>query len=120
MVPEVRLAAVKALGFAHTASGLEEAVALLDDDGLLTRDVALSIIAPALARCSLACVPALVDLARRENPAARLAALVGVARSERETKEHFVEQIMPQLMAHGALTREEHEQLTYLVHTTTH
>lgn len=120
MAPEVRFAAVRALGFAHTATGLEEAVALLDADGLLTRDVALSIVAPALARCSLACVPALVDLARSENPAARLATLVGVARLEPDIREQLVEQIMPSLTAHGALTREEHEQLAYLVHMTTH
>jgi hypothetical protein len=110
----------KALGFAHTATELEEAVALLDADGLLTRAVALSVVAPALARCSLAYGPALVDLARRENPGARLAALVGAARSEPETREHFVDQVMRSLMAHGALTREEHEQLAYLVHITTH
>jgi hypothetical protein len=111
---ELRLRAVRALGFRETAAGLESATEYLDEDGLLTRDVALSVVAPALVRCSSACAPQLETLASGENPAGRLAALAAVARWDPRTQAQVLDAVTVALEQHAALTREESDQLDYL------
>lgn len=111
---DLRLRATRALGFRETARDLESATEYLDEDGLLTRDVALSVVAPALVRCGSACAPQLETLASGENAAGRLAALAAVARWKPSTQARVFDEVTVALEQHGALSREERDQLDYL------
>ncbi len=112
--PELRRRALRSLGFAETAQELGRAIELFEADGLLTRQSALTTVAPALARCGIACGYEFEALARGQNPAGRLAALWAAARLDAAIRDLVVDGIAEALGGHESLTHEEHDQLAYL------
>jgi hypothetical protein len=115
MPPQTRKFALRAHGHAATATQFHHAVGAWASAGLLSRDVVMDTVTPALAQCGVACTEAVRALIARPEPEARLAVYWALPGMDEHSRQTLLDFVIASLPPEEQWSFEERDQLAYLI-----